>query len=60
MSPELGKAALQIAAWCVLVALAMLPFLDPGSAEFIITVVSLALGLLFAAVVWFMVRKLSN
>lgn len=57
MSPELGKAALQIALWCVIVAAALLPFLPRGSAEFIITAVSLLLGLGFAVLVWFLVRR---
>lgn len=60
MSPELGRAALQIALWIVIVAAALLPFLDPSSAEFIITGVSLALGLLFAGLVWFLIRCLST
>lgn len=47
---------LQMATWIVLVAAGLLLFLEPGSAESVITQLSLLLGLVMGAVAWFMVR----
>jgi hypothetical protein len=57
MSPEMGRQALQYAAWIILVAVGLLCFLDRNSAEFIITAVSLMIGLVMAAVAWFVIRR---
>jgi hypothetical protein len=51
MPPEMGRLGLQIATWIVLVAAVLLPFLDKGSAEYIITQFSLVLGVLFGIVI---------
>lgn len=53
----MGKQALQYAAWIILVSLGLLLVLDRGSAEFVITVVSLLIGLLFAGTAWFLIRR---
>jgi hypothetical protein len=57
MSPQMGRQALQYATWTVLVAAVLLCFLEKGSAEFIITVISLGMGLIFGLVVWVLTRR---
>jgi hypothetical protein len=57
MSPEMGRQALQYAAWIILVAAGLLFFLDRNSAEFVITVTSLVIGLVLVAVGWFVIRR---
>jgi hypothetical protein len=56
MDPAIGQAGLRIALFLILVAGGMLFFLEPGTAEFSITVVTLVIGLLFAGVVIALVR----
>lgn len=48
---------MRIATFCVVVALALLPFLETDSAEFVITVASLVMGLVFIGLVWFVVKR---
>ncbi len=57
MSPELGQAWFRIAVFITLVSAVLIPFQKPGSAEFVISVVSLVIGLIFIAVVAFVVRR---
>ncbi len=57
MSPEMGRAAMRLATFCVIVAVALLPFLGRDSAEFVITVASLGMGVTFIALVWLLVRR---
>lgn len=57
ISPEMGKHAFSISCFIVVVAGVMLPFLQPGTAEFVITVLSLVIGLVFAAALWFLIRR---
>ncbi len=57
MSPELGQAWFRIAVFITLVSAVLIPFQKPGSAEFVISVVSLMIGLIFIAVVAFVVRR---
>ncbi len=57
MSPELGQAWFRIAVFIALVSAVLIPFQKPGSAEFVISVVSLMIGLIFIAVVAFVVRR---
>lgn len=57
MSPQVGRTGLQIAAWIVGVALFLLPFLDRDSAEFYLTLFCLVAGLLFGALMGFLVRR---
>ena len=56
MDPQIGLAGLRIAIFLILVAGGMLFFLTPGTAEFSITVVTLAIGLVFAGIVVLLVR----
>lgn len=57
ISPQMGRQALQYAAWIILVSLGLLFVLDRGSAEYYITLFSLIIGLLFAAVAFFLIRR---
>ncbi len=56
MDPQIGQAGFRIALFLILMAGGMLFFLHPGTPEFSITVVTLALGLIFAGVVIALVR----
>jgi hypothetical protein len=56
MDPQIGQAGLRIAIFLILVAGGMLFFLEPGTAEFSISVVTLGIGLVFAGVVIALVR----
>lgn len=57
ISPQMGRQALQYAAWIILVSLGLLLVVDRGSAEFVITVISLIIGLLFAGTAWLLIRR---
>jgi hypothetical protein len=57
ISPQMARQALQYAAWIIVVAGCLLPFLDRQSAEFIITAASLAMGITFAGLVWVLTRR---
>ena len=59
-SPEMGKAGFQMAMFIVLVSSLLLWFLQPGTAEFIVVGASLILGLLFAGLIWLLVRRFSG
>jgi len=56
MDPQIGLAGFRIALFLILMAGGMLFFLQPGTPEFSITVVTLALGLIFAGIVIALVR----
>lgn len=56
MDPQIGQAGFRIALFLILVAGGMLFFLRPGTPEFSITVVTLALGLILAGIVIVLVR----
>lgn len=57
ISPELGKAAFRWAIFLVVVSgLLLLLLVKPGTPQFVITVVMLAAGALFGAVVFVLVR----
>ena len=56
MSSDLGHAAFRIGFFIVFVAGAMLFFLESGSAEQSITIITLLIGLIFLAVVAVLVR----
>ncbi len=51
MSPELGRAAFRLAVFIVVVALGLLLIVPRCTAEFVITLVSLGIGLVFSALV---------
>jgi hypothetical protein len=57
MSPEAGKAALSMALFIVIASGALLLIQPPGTAEFVVTVLSLIVGLVFAGVAVLVVRR---
>jgi preprotein translocase subunit Sss1 len=60
VNPELGRAWLQVAVFITLVSAALLLFVQPGTAEFVIAVTSLAIGLVFVGIVVFMVKRVNR
>jgi hypothetical protein len=60
VDPQVGKAALQISLFIVVMAGGMLLFLTPGSPQFAITVFTLIIGLLFVGLVVVLVRRFSR
>ena len=60
VDPELGKAAFRWALFIIVAAVAMLLFLPPGSAQYYVTLFTLAIGLAFLALVIFLVRRYSK
>lgn len=57
LSPELGRVAFRMATFLVVVSLGLLLVVNPGSAEQVVTVVALIVGVLLGAMVVFLVRK---
>ena len=57
MNPELGQAWFRVALFITLVSAVLLIFVQPGTAEFVMTVASLVVGLVFVGVVVFMVKR---
>lgn len=57
MDPQTGRSAFAAGLFIVVTSLIMLPFQDPESASFIVTVLTLGFGSAFLAVVIFMVRR---
>jgi hypothetical protein len=55
--PELGRIAFRLAMFMVLPAVVLLLFLTPGTAEHSVTVLTLAIGLIFLAGVTLLVRR---
>lgn len=51
MNPELGQGWFRIAVFIALTSAVLILFQQPGTAEFVITVTSLVIGLIFIAVV---------
>ncbi len=60
ISPQLGRVALRIAFFITLVSLVLIFFVEPDSAEFVVTSVTLLIGLAFIALVAFIVRRFSR
>lgn len=60
MSPEIGRAALGIAIFIIVVALGLLLVLPKGTPEFTITVVSLLIGLALLGIVVVNVRMIGR
>jgi uncharacterized membrane protein len=56
VNPETGRAFFRIAIFITLVSLVLLPFLTPGSAEFVVDVLSLAVGLVSIAIIAILAR----
>lgn len=57
MSPELGKGWFTVAVFIALTSACLLFIVPPNSAEFVITVTTLAIGLVFVALVVFLTRR---
>lgn len=60
IDPEVGKAAFRLSLWIIVLAVGMLLFLQPGSAQYAITVFTLMIGLVFVGLVTVVVRWLSR
>jgi hypothetical protein len=58
ISPQLGRMAFRIAFMMVAVSAVMILVLTPGTAEYWISVLTLILGLVFAGIIFVMVRLL--
>ena len=56
MDPIASQAALRVAVLILIVAVAMLPFQPPNSAEFVVTVLAAIVGLIFVVLVAVVVR----
>lgn len=56
MSPDLSRAAFRIASFLVVVSSGLLFVLDTQSAEFVVTVVTLIIGIILGAVVVLVIR----
>jgi len=56
MPPEMGRAFFRIAFFITLVSAALLPFLSPGTAEFVVDLLALGVGLVFISIVAFFAR----
>ncbi len=60
LDPQVGKAALQISLFIVVLAGGMLLLLTPGSPQYAITVFTLIIGLIFLGLVIVVVRRFSR
>ncbi len=58
MPPEMGRAFFRIAFFVTLVSAALLFFLTPSTAEFVVDVLALGVGLLFIGIIFFLARRL--
>jgi hypothetical protein len=56
IGPEMGKAAFRLAVFVVLGAAVLLLVVHPGTREFIVTVFTLVIGLVFVALVAILTR----
>jgi len=56
----LGKLAFKIVAFLVVVSIGLLFILDANSAEFVVTLLTLVIGIVFGAVVIVIVRRQSH
>ncbi len=60
MNPEAGAAWFRIAMFITLISAFLLLFQQPDTAEFVITVTTFVMGLLFVALIALMVRRGSH
>lgn len=60
LSPQLGAAAFKIASFLVVVSIGLLFILDTDSAELVVTLLTLVIGIVFGAVVIVIVRRQSH
>ena len=56
MTPEMGRSFFRIAFFVTIVSVVLLPFLTPGTAEFVVDVLALGIGLVFMGLVAFLAR----
>jgi hypothetical protein len=56
MSPQLGQAALRLIMFLVVTALIMLPFAKPQSAEFVVLIITLTVGVVCGIVLFVFMR----
>jgi hypothetical protein len=57
LSPQLGQAAFRIATFLFVVSLGLLLFVKPGSAEFVVTVITLGIGIVLGTTIAVLVRR---
>lgn len=60
LSPQLGAAAFKIASYLIVVSIGLLFILDANSAEFVVTLLTLVIGIVFGAVVVVIARRQSR
>ena len=60
ISPQMGRAVFRIAFFMTLVSIVMMFCLKPGSAEFVVAGVALAVGLVFILLIALAVRRQSR
>ena len=57
MNPEAGRAWFRIATLLTVVSAVLVYFTEPGSAERVVSVITLLIGLLFIGVIVFLIRR---
>ena len=60
MDPQIGRVTFKLAFFVTFVAAILLIFLEPGTAEFVVDIIALLVGLVFIGVIIFIVRKNSR
>jgi len=60
MNPEAAKAGLTVALFVAVAAALILPLETPGSAEFVVTLLALGIGILATGVIAFVIRRSSH
>ncbi len=60
ISPQMGRAAFRIIVFLVVTSLMLLPFVRPRSAEFVVTIITLVVGLGLGVVLFVLVRRRSR
>ena len=60
ISPQLGRAVFRIIMFITVTSLMLLPFVKPRSAEFVVTSITLAIGICFGVVLFVLVRRQSH
>jgi NADH:ubiquinone oxidoreductase subunit H len=60
VSPQLGRTIFRIAFYITLVSAVLMFFLEPGSAEFVVTEITLLIGLIFIVLIALLVRQFSR
>lgn len=60
MNEKMGESALQMALFVLITSAVLLLFQTPGTAEFVVTALSLGVGIVFVGVVVFVVKRLSR